>query len=162
MLGTWSWTRELHPSRGRLAADFLLLPFRMCMHEELPSLELLLAWAVSDISSPGLAYFVSALLRPPFAEYYSITGELTSSLWFICLCWLFHLRKVCWFWAESAAIKNGKADRISFLNLAFPLPRPPFTEYSMTGDLWVDQFPSIHLLMLTLSFTETCADFIRI
>ena len=30
---------------------------------------------------------------------------------------------------------NGKADRISFLNLAFPLPRPPFTEYSMTGDL---------------------------
>ena len=60
------------------------------------------------------------------------------------------------------AINNGKADRISFLNLAFPLPRPPFTEYSMTGDLWVDQFPSIHLLMLTLSFTETCADFIRI
>ena len=53
MLGTWSWTRELlHgsyvPSRGRLAAcvciaDFLLLPFRMCMHEELSSLELLLA-----------------------------------------------------------------------------------------------------------------------
>ena len=109
---TWSWTRELlhgsyhqWPSRGRLAAcvciaDFLLLPFRMCMHEELPSLELLLAWAVSDISSPGLAYFVSALLRPPFAEYYSMTGELTSSLWFICLCWLFHLRKVCWFWAK--------------------------------------------------------------
>ena len=31
-------------------------------------------------SSPGLAYFVSALLRPPFAEYYSMTGELTSSL----------------------------------------------------------------------------------
>ena len=60
------------------------------------------------------------------------------------------------------AINNGKADRISFLNLAFPLPRPPFTEYSMTGDQWVDQFPSIHLLMLTLSFTETCADFIRI
>ena len=33
------------------------------------------------------------------------------------------------------AINNGKADRISFLNLAFPLPRPPFTESSMTGDL---------------------------
>ena len=109
---------------------------RMCMREELPSLELLLVWAVLDISSPGLA-FVSALLRPPFAEYYSMTGELTSSLWFICLCWLFHLRKVCWFWAECNKINNGKADRISL-------------------------FPSIHLLMLTLSFTETCADFIRI
>ena len=81
-------------------ADFLLLPFRMCMHEELPSLELLLAWAVSDILSHGLTFFVSALLRPPFAEYYSMTGELTSFLWFICLCWLFHLRKGCWFWAE--------------------------------------------------------------
>ena len=83
---------------------------RMCMREELPSLELLLVhvWAVSDISSPGLAYFVSALLRPPFAEYYSMTGELTSSLWFICLCWLFHLRKVCWFWAECNKINKGK------------------------------------------------------
>ena len=50
------------------------------MRKELPSLELLLVRAVSDISSPGLAYFVSALLRPPFVEYYSMTGELTSSL----------------------------------------------------------------------------------
>ena len=128
--------------------------------------------AFSDVHARGTSFFGTAscmscfvleLLRPPFAEYYSMTGELTSSLWFICLCWLFHLRKVCWFWVECN--KYGKADRISFLNLAFPLPRPPFTEYSMTGDLWVDRFPSIHLLiMLTLSlnFTETCADLIRI
>ena len=27
-----------------------------------------------------MSCFVSALLRPPFAEYYSMTGELTSSL----------------------------------------------------------------------------------
>ena len=38
---------------------------------------------------------------------------------------------------EYNKINNGKADsfRISFLNLAFLLSRPPFTEYSMTGDL---------------------------
>ena len=45
--------------------------------------------AFSDVHARGTSFFetascmscfVSALLRPPFAEYYSMTGELTSSL----------------------------------------------------------------------------------
>ena len=59
--------------------------------------------------------------------------------WFICLCWLFHLRKVCWsWWNVNTKIINGKADRIPFLYLAFPPQSPPFpdcTQWQVISEL---------------------------
>ena len=57
-----------------------------------------------------------------------MTGELTSSLGFDSFaCVDSFIYEKCADFGRNA-INNGKADRISFLNFAFPLPRPPFTE----------------------------------
>ena len=57
----------------------------MWMHEELPSLELILERALSDISSPGVFRLSAAetFLRPC---YCSTTGRLSTSLLYNCIC----------------------------------------------------------------------------
>ena len=57
----------------------------MWMHEELPSLELILESALSDISSPGVFRLSAAetFLRPC---YCSTTGRLSTSLLYNCIC----------------------------------------------------------------------------